>query len=90
MTEDESETIGGESDESETSKHRIERINRITDRNKCLTAVVKVNGIEKEFIVDTGSPISIMPVDEKILKQTEIQNVKQRYQDVNKNEVKFR
>ena len=52
--------------------------------------MVKVNGIEKEFIVDTGSPISIMPVDEKILKQTEIQKVKQRYQDVNKNEVKFR
>ena len=51
---------------------------------------MKVNGIEKEFIVNTGSPISIMPVDEKILKQTEIQKVKQRYQDVNKNEVKFR
>ena len=31
-----------------------------------------------------------MPVDEKILKQTEIQKVKQRYQHVNKNEVKFR
>ena len=90
VTEDESEIIGGECDESETSTHRNERINRITDRNKCLTAVVKVNGIEKEFIVDTGSPISIMPVDEKILKQTEIQKVKQRYQDVNKNEVKFR
>ena len=90
VTEDESEIIGGESDESETSIHRIERINRITDRNKCLTAVVKVNAIEKEFIVDTGSPISTMPVDEKILKQTEIQKVKQRYQDVNKNEVKFR
>ena len=90
VTEDESEIIGGESDESETSIHRIERINRITDRNKCLTAVVKVIGIEKEFIVDTGSPISIMPVDEKILKQTEIQKVKQRYQDVNRNEVKFR
>ena len=52
--------------------------------------MVKVNGIEKEFIVDTGSPNSIMPVDEKILKQTEIQKVKRRYQDVNKNEVKFR
>ena len=90
VTEDESEIIGGESDESETSIQRIERINRNTDRNKCLTAVVKVNGIEKEFIVDTGSPISIMPVDEKILKQTEIQKVKQRYQDVNKIEVKFR
>ena len=66
VTEDELEAIGGESDESETSIHRIGRINRITDRNICLTAVVKINGIEKEFIVDSGSPISTMPVDEKI------------------------
>ena len=51
---------------------------------------MKVNGIEKEFIVDTGSPISIMPADENIMKQTEIQKVKHRYQDVNRNEVKFR
>ena len=57
VTEDESETIEGESDESETSIHRIERINRITDKNKCLTAVININGIENEFIVDTGSPI---------------------------------
>ena len=71
-------------------RHRIERINRITDRNKYLTATVKVNGIEKEFIVDTGSPISIMPVDENIMKRTEIQKVKHRYQDVNKIEVKLR
>ena len=51
---------------------------------------MKVNGIEKEFIVDTGSPISIMPADENIMKQTEIQKIKHRYQDVNKNEVKLR
>ena len=89
VTENESEAIGGESDESETSIQRIERINRITDKNKYLTVVVKINGIEKEFIVDTGSPISIMPVDEKIMKHTEKQKVKQRYQDVNKNEVMF-
>ena len=47
---------------------------------------MKVNGIEKEFIVDTGSPISIMPADESILKKTEMQKIKHRYQDVNKNE----
>ena len=64
------ETIGGESDESESSIHRIEKINRITDKNKYLTAKKKVNGIEKEFIVDTGSPISIIPADQSILKQT--------------------
>ena len=54
-----------------------------------MTAKVKVNGIEKDFIVDTGSPVSIMPADENILKKTEMQKMKHRYQDVNKNEVKF-
>ena len=87
---EETTAIGGESDESETSIYRIEEINRITDKNKYLTAKVKVNGIEKEFIVDTGSPISIMPADEQILKKTELQKIKHRYQDVNKNEVRFR
>ena len=87
---EETTAIGGESDESETSIYRIEEINRITDKNKYLTAKVKVNGIEKEFIVDTGSPISIMPADGQILKKTEMQKKKHRYQDVNKNEVRFR
>ena len=79
VTEDESEAIPGESDESETSIHRIKRINRITDRNKYLTTIVKVNRIENKFRVETRSPNSIMPVDEKITKQTEIQRVKHRY-----------
>ena len=90
VAEEESEAIGRESDESKTSIHKIRRLNRITDRNKYLTTIVKVNGIEKEFIVDTGSPFSILPVDENIMKRTEIQKVKHRYQDVNENELKFR
>ena len=48
-----------------------------------------MNGIKKEFIFDTGSLITIMPPDEKILKLTELQKITKRYQDVNKNEVKF-
>ena len=59
------------------------------DKNKYLTTV-KINGTEKEFIIDTGSPISIMPVNKQIMKETAIQKIKHRYQDVNKNEVKFR
>ena len=51
---------------------------------------MKINGIAKEFIIDTGSPISIMPPDKRIMKPTEIQKVVNRYQDVNKNEVNFR
>ena len=84
VTEDESEATG-ESDQSETSIHRLERMNRIADRKKSLATIVIVNGIEKEFIVDTASPISIMPVGEYMMKRTEIQKVKHRYQDVNKN-----
>ena len=45
VTENESEASGGESYESETSIQRIERINRMTDKNKYLTAVVKINDI---------------------------------------------
>ena len=51
---------------------------------------VRVNGVKKEFIIDTGSHISIMPPDERIIKSTEIQKLTNRYQDVNRNEVKFR
>ena len=90
VTETEISTIGEESDESESSIQRIERINRIVDKNKILKTTVKINGTEKEFIIDAGSPISMMPADNTIIKDTEIQNVKHRYQDINKNEVKFR
>ena len=83
-------SIGEESDESETSIHRIERVKRIIDRNKYLTTIVKINGTEKEFVIDTGSPMSIMPADNTIIKESKIQKVRHRYQDVNKNEVKFR
>ena len=60
------------------------------EKNKYLTTTVKINGSEKEFRLDTGSPISIMPADKTIMKDTEIRKVRHRYQDVNKNEVKFR
>ena len=58
--------------------------------SKHFTAVVQHNGMNKEFIIDTGSPISIMPPDERIMKSTEIPKITIRYQDVNKNEVEFR
>ena len=58
--------------------------------SKHFTATVQINGIKKEFIIDTGSRISIMTYDERIMKPTEIQKITNRHQDVNKNEVKFR
>ena len=76
--------------ESDESIHHIKEIKKINEISKHFTAVVQVNGVKKEFIIDIGSPISIMPPDERIMKSTEIQKITNRYQDVNKNEVKFR
>ena len=90
VTEEDITAVGKESDQSEATIYRIEILNRITDKNKCQTSTVKVNGIETYVVVDTGSPISIVPVDENISEKTEIQKVRNRCQDVCKNEVKFR
>ena len=48
-----------------------------------------INGEKQKFIIDTGSPVTIMPYDQKIHKTKEIKPMKERYQDVNKNEIKF-
>ena len=53
-------------------------------RIKHKTATVKVNGMRKKFVIDTGSPITIMPMDRRIVKPSEIQNITNRYQGVNK------
>ena len=63
---------------------------KIGEKNKHSTATVKINGIKKDFIIDTGSPITIMTPGEKILKLTGIQKITNKYERVNKNEVKFR
>ena len=62
----------------------------IDETNKQFTITIKINRVMKELIIDTGSPISLMPTDERITKSTEIQKILNRYQDVNKNEVKLR
>ena len=89
-TEEEIEERNQTSSESDESIHHIKEIKKIEEKNKHYTATVKINGIKKEFIIDTGSPITKMPPDEKILKIAELQKITNRYQDVNKNEVKFR
>ena len=90
LTEEEMNEPDESTSESDESIHHIKEIKKINEMNKQFTAVVRVNGVKKEFIIDTGSPISIMPTDETIIKSTEIQKITNRYQDVNKNEVKFR
>ena len=87
-----SEEVTNEQDEStsesDESIHHIREINKINEMSKHFTAVVQINGTKKDFIIDAGTPISIMPPDERIMKSTEMQKITNRYQDVNKNEVK--
>ena len=71
--------------ESDESIYHIEEIKIIVEQQKHYTAKIKIKGTPKEFIIDTGSPVTIMPLDEQIMK-TEIQKITNRYQDVNKNE----
>ena len=90
LTEDETNESNESSCESEEDIQHIKEIKKVEETNKHYTATVKINGIIKEFIIDIGSRISIMPPDLRTMKLTEIQKVTNRYQDVNKNEVKFR
>ena len=90
LTEDEPNESDRSSSESEKSIYHIKEIKKIDETNKHFTTMLKINGVTKEFIIDTGSPISLMPPDERITKSTEIQKITNRYQDVNNSEVKFR
>ena len=42
-----------------------------------------------KFFIDTGSLVTIMPYDHNLHNTKDIQPVKERYQDVNKNEINF-
>ena len=90
LTEEETNEPNESTSDSDVSIHHIKEIKKINEMNKHFTATVQINGIKKEFIIDTGSPVSIIPPDDRIMKATEIQKITNRYQDVNKNEVKFR
>ena len=90
LTEEETDDRDETSSDLEKSIHHIREIKTIEEKNKHYTATVKINGKKKEFIIDTGSPITKMPPDEPMLELTGIQKITNRYQDVNKNEVKLR
>ena len=74
--------------ESDESIHHEEEINNIEEKQKHYTAKTNINGIQNQFIIDTGSPVTIMPFFERLVDQTEVQKTTNLYQDVNKNEVK--
>ena len=90
LTEEEETEPNEPMSESDEDIYHIEAIKNIVEQQKHYTAKIKINGTPKDFIIDTGSPVTIMPLDEQIMKKDETQKITNRYQDVNKNEVKFR
>ena len=89
LTEEETKEPDETSCESDKNIHNINKFRQIEETNKHYTTTVKINGVRKEIIFDSGSPITIMPMDRNNVKPTEIQKVTNQYQDVNKNGVKF-
>ena len=79
LTEEETNEPVESTSDSDESIHHIRAIKKINEMSKPFTAVVQINGIKKELIIDTGSPISIKPPDERIMKSTEMQKVANRY-----------
>ena len=84
LTEEETSEPDEPTSNSDESIHHIREIKKINEMSNHFTAVVQTNGIKKQFIIDTGSPFSKMPPDEKIMKSTEMQKTTNRYQDVKK------
>ena len=80
-----------EEEESEPEEiQQITQINRVLpDENDNYGIKLKINGKYQNFTIDTGSPVTIMPNNPKLYNQREIKPLKERYQDVNKNEIKF-
>ena len=75
LTEDENLQPNESTSESEEIIHHIKEVKAIKEKNKHYTATIKINGVKKEFIIDTGSPITIMPPDERFMKSTEFQKI---------------
>ena len=61
----------------------------LPDNNDHYGVELKINGEKQKFIIDTGSQVTIMPYNQNIHDIKEIKPMKERYQDVNKNEIKF-
>ena len=76
--------------ESEESINHLEEIKTIANSQKQYTAVVRIYGIKKDFVIETGTSVTKMPPDEQMMGKTETLKITNRYQEVNKNEVMFR
>ena len=79
------------SEESEPEEIlQITQINKVLPDNKDHYGVeILINGKNQKFIIDTGSPVTIMPNNPTLYNPEDVQPLRERYQDVNKNEIKF-
>ena len=80
-----------ETEENDTDKsiNLITEIKHLTDRRNHITMTIKNDGTEKKIIIDTGSPVTIIPPEKEIMKNRKILPVTKKYQDLNRNEVIF-
>ena len=62
------ETADTEESDTDRSKNIKTKIKDIPDRRNHNTMTKRIDGTEKEFIVDTGSPVTKTPVDKEIIK----------------------
>ena len=86
------EAANSEAEESEPEEiQQITQINKkkLPDKNDNYGIKLKINGKYQNFTIDTGSPVTIMPNNPKLYNPKDIHPLKERYQDVNKNEIKF-
>ena len=59
LTEEEMNEPDESTSESVESIHHIKEIKKLNEMNKHFTAVVQVNGVKKEFIIDTDHPFQL-------------------------------
>ena len=59
------------------------------DDNDYYGIELKVNDTKQKVTIDAGSPVTVMPCNPKLYKTENTKPMEERYQVVNKNEVKF-
>ena len=74
---------------SVNSLNILNEIKHVTDRRNHITMAIKFNGAEKEFTVDTGSPVTIIPPDKPLIKDKKTLPITRKNQDVNINATNF-
>ena len=87
------EDMTSEEHEEESEPKEIRRIpqrkNKLPDNNTYNGIEMKRNQKKRKFTINTGSPVTIMPNYPALFATKNIKPMKERYQYVNKKEIKF-